>query len=296
MSTNLNLLRENYCRPAIIMEKTDESLFPLEKTTHEGKTLVAKSPWKTLRYLKFDPSGLRQTYCDQTTGAELPVFAVFNLEGSSELRADIGMDRRPVFDASLNLANYLPFGRAQKFLEGVNQKALRSLSIAGAWYPRVGLVAAFVVALIVAAYLVPHPAARLPHGTPSLTRDTFFFAFGAFITGLCMFHLVTPGIVGNLFPVKKLSLTATFDGILPKETRQKAIHARGYFDNLYLVVDQQNRWKSELLPVPASALLDPLLIGEKRERSRSSYFLIDQFDLTKAEDYLIAEFLINPEE
>jgi hypothetical protein len=132
--------------------------------------------------------------------------------------------------------------------------------------------------------------------TPTLTFDTFFFAFGAFITALCMFHLVTFGIVGNLFPVKKLFLTATFDGILPKETRQKAIHARGHFDNLYLVVDQQNRWKSELLPLPASALLDPLLIGEKRGRFRSCYFLIDQFDLTKAEDYLIAEFLINPEE
>jgi hypothetical protein len=275
------------------MEKTDESLFPLEKSTHEGKTMVAKSPWKTLRYLRFDPSGLRQTYRDQTTGAELPVFAVFNLEGSSELRADIEMDRRPVFDASLNLANYLPFGRAQKFLRGVNQKALRTLSIARAWYPRVGLLAAFVVALIVAAYLVPHPAARLPQGTPTLTFDIFFFAF---ITSLCIFHLVTLGIVGNLFPVKKLFLTATFDGILPKETRQKAIHAKGHFDNLYLVVDQQNRWKSELLPVPASALLDPLLIGEKRERSGSSYFLIDQFDLTKAEDYLIAEFLINPED
>jgi len=288
MSVNLNLLRENYCRSAIIMEKTDESLFPLEKSTHEGKTMVAKSPWKTLRYLKFDPSGLRQTYRDQTTGAELPVFAVFNLEGSSELRADIEMDRRPVFDASLNLANYLPFGRAQKFLlGGVNQKALRTLSIARAWYPRVGLLAAFVVALI---------AARLPHGTPTLTFNIFFFAFGAFITSLCIFHLVTIGIVGNLFPVKKLFLTATFDGILPKGTRQKAIHAKGHFDNLYLVVDQQNRWKSELLPVPASALLDPLLIGEKRESSRSSYFLIDQFDLTKAEDYLIAEFLINPED
>ena len=249
--------------------------------------MVAKSPWKTLRYLKFDPSGLRQTYCDQTTGAELPVFAVFNLEGSSELRADIEMDRRPVFDASLNLANYLPFGRAQKFLGCVNQKALRTLSIARAWYPRVGLLAAFVVALI---------AARLPQGTPTLTFNIFFFAFGAFITSLCIFHLVTIGIVGNLFPVKKLFLTATFDGILPKETRQKAIHAKGHFDNLYLVVDQQNRWKSELLPVPASALLDPLLIGEKRESSRSSYFLIDQFDLTKAEDYLIAEFLINPED
>jgi hypothetical protein len=79
--------------------------------------------------------------------------------------------------------------------------------------------------------------------------------------------------------------------------RQPCSSPDGYtFDNLYLVVDQQNRWKSELLPVPASALLDPLLIGEKRESSRSSYFLIDQFDLTKAEDYLIAEFLINPED
>ena len=257
--------------------------------------MVAKSPWKTLRYLKFDPSGLRQTYCDQTTGAELPVFAVFNLEGSSELRADIEMDRRPVFDASLNLANYLPFGRAQKFLGGVNQKALRTLSIARAWYPRVGLLAAFVVALIVAAYLVPHPAARSPQGIPT-PIEIFFSAFGAFIISLCTFYVVIFGIVVNLFPVKELFLTATFDGILPKETRQKAIHAKGHFDNLYLVVDQQNRWKSELLPVPASALLDPLLIGEKRERSGSSYFLIDQFDLTKAEDYLIAEFLINPED
>jgi hypothetical protein len=257
---------------------------------------VAKSPWKTLRYLKFDPSGLRQTYRDLTTGTELPVFAVFNLEGSSELRADIGMDRRPVFDASLNLANYLPFGRAQKFLESINQKALRTLGIARAWYPRVGLLAAFVAARIVAACIIPHPAARLPQGAPTLTIDIFFFAFGAFITSLCMFHFVTVGIVGNLFPVKKLFLTAAFNGILPKETRQKAIRARGHFDNLYLVVDQQNRWKSELLPVPASALLDPLLIGEKREKSGSSYFLIDQFDLTKAEDYLNAEFLINPEE
>src|ERR1700693_473248 len=293
MSTHLNLLRENYCRPAIVMEKPDESLFPLEKSTHEGKTMVAKSPWKTLRHLKFDPSGLRQSYRDQTTGAELPVFAVFNLEGSSELRADVGMDRRPVFDASLNLANYLPFGRAQKFLEGVNQKSLRTLSIARARYHAVGLLAAFVVTLIVT-YLVSNPAARLPQGTPTL--DIFLFAFGVFITALFMFHALTPEIVDNLLVVKKLSLTATFDGILPKETRQKAIHAKVHFDNLYVVVDQQNRWKSELLPIPASALLDPLLIGEKRERCRSSYFLIDQFDLTKAEDYLMAEFLINPEE
>jgi hypothetical protein len=37
------------------------------------------------------------------------------------------------------------------------------------------------------------------------------------------------------------------------------------------------------------------LIGEKRERSRSSYFLIDQFDLTKAKDYLADEFATKPD-
>jgi hypothetical protein len=67
------------------------------------------------------------------------------------------------------------------------------------------------VALIVA-YLVSHPAARLPQGAPTL--DIFLFAFGVFITALLMFHVVTPEIVDNLLPVKKLSLTATFDGIL----------------------------------------------------------------------------------
>ena len=58
---------------------------------------------------------------------------------------------------------------------------------------------------------------------------------------------------------------------------------------------EQERWESELLPVPVSVLLDPLLIGEKREGFRSRYFLIDQFELTKAEDYLVSEFLRNPD-
>ena len=167
--------------------------------------MVAKSPWKTLRYLKFDPSGLSQTYREQTTGAELPVFAVFNLEGSSELRADIGMDRKPVIDASLNLANYLPFDGAQKFLEGVNQKALRTLDIARAWYARVGLLSAFVAALIVVAYLVLHPAAPLAQETPNPAFGIFFFAVIGYITALCIVHVVIFRIVGDLFPVKKLS-------------------------------------------------------------------------------------------
>jgi hypothetical protein len=39
------------------------------------------------------------------------------------------MDRRPVFDASLNLANHLPFGKAQEFLEGRESKPNVALRI-----------------------------------------------------------------------------------------------------------------------------------------------------------------------
>ncbi|MBV9997609.1 MAG: hypothetical protein JO015_00690, partial [Verrucomicrobia bacterium] len=88
----------------------------------------------------------------------------------------------------------------------------------------------------------------------------------------------------------------SFEGLLPAATRAKALRARGQFERLYLVVDQQQRWQSALLPVPASVLLDPLLVGEKREGFRSRYYLIDQFDLTHAEDYLASEFLCEPAE
>ena len=117
MSDKLTLLRENYCRPADLVEEADKDLFPLERNTEQGRTLIAKAPWKSLPYLEFDPSGLKQTYWDEKTHAELPVFAVFNLEGSNELHAYIGAKRKSSYGAVLRLANHLPFAKAQKFLE-----------------------------------------------------------------------------------------------------------------------------------------------------------------------------------
>jgi len=111
---------------------------------------------------------------------------------------------------------------------------------------------------------------------------------------LCMFHLVTFGIVGNLFPVKKLFLTATFDGISRKKPGRRPSTPEATSIIFTWSLTNRTAGRANCFPSPTSALLDPLLIGEneKREGSRSSYFLIDQFDLTKAEDYLIAEFLI----
>ncbi|MBV8278294.1 MAG: hypothetical protein JO170_23960 [Verrucomicrobia bacterium] len=85
MNDKLSLLRQNYCRPVTIIGNTTYHLFPLENECHEGKTLLTKRPAPILHVQEFDPSGLEQSYLDETTGAELPVFAVFDLEGKQRL-------------------------------------------------------------------------------------------------------------------------------------------------------------------------------------------------------------------
>ena len=80
-----------------------------------------------------------------------------------------------------------------------------------------------------------------------------------------------------------------------KEAREKSRAAKDHFDNLYLIVDQQHRWKSVLLPDPMPRILDPLLIGELKQGRGRKYYLIHQFDLTEAEQYLADEFATNPD-
>ena len=96
----------------------------------------------------------------------------------------------------------------------------------------------------------------------------------------------------SVCPWKKLLITAEFNGILPIEAREKARAAKDHFDNLYLIVDQQHRWKSVFLPDPRPRVLDPLLVGELKQSRASKYYLIHQFDLTEAEQYLASEFAI----
>src|SRR5215813_4189150 len=123
------------------------------------------------------------------------------------------------------------------------------------------------------------PMAALPY---VLVGGWGLGTFLAFLSGLF--------VLNRLLPRKKLVITAEFNGILPKEAREKARAAKNHFDKLYLIVDQQHRWKSALLPDPRPRALDPLLIGEvKRGRCRK-FFLIQQFDLTEAEQYLADEF------
>jgi hypothetical protein len=127
-------------------------------------------------------------------------------------------------------------------------------------------------------------------GTPAGTASLYFLEAWALSTVLL--YLVGVYLLERFAPFKKLVITAEFNGILPREAREKARAARDHFDNLYLIVDQQYRWKSELLPDPAPRSLDPLLVGEVMQAGESKFFMIHQFELTEAERYVADEFAV----
>jgi hypothetical protein len=129
----------------------------------------------------------------------------------------------------------------------------------------------------------------------SMVREAVpFVLVGGWVLGAFFIYLLGILVLNQVCSWKKLVLTAEFNGILPKKTREKARAAKEQFDKLYLVVDQQHRWNSVLLPDPSPRILDPLLIGELQQDCGRKYYLIDQFDLTEAEQYLADEFAVCP--
>jgi hypothetical protein len=88
-----------------------------------------------------------------------------------------------------------------------------------------------------------------------------------------------------------LKITASFEGLLPQHVRQKATDLRSQFEQLFLVTDQRGRWTYKLSPRPLPPNIDPLLIGKKKLTDGiDHYYLIDVFELTRAEEYLASEF------
>jgi hypothetical protein len=278
MSTNLSLLRQNYCRPATVIGNATHHLFPLEKECDEGRALLAKTPVPILHVQEFDPSGLEQTYRDEATGAELPVFAVFNLEGKQQLTCEITTEFGPVADDPTSLPAKIPFRKSQAFVRKINERRTRTERTVTILAGALGILPAS-VCLLSRATTVTAPPFALTGG----------WALGAMLVYVLL-YMLSLYLIDRLCPRKKLVITAEFNGILPREAREKARAARAHFDNLYLVVDQQHRWKSELLPDPAPHALDPLLVGELKQGQECKFFVIDQFDLTEAEQYLADEF------
>jgi hypothetical protein len=282
MSNNLDLLRQNYCGPATFTGEPSHSLFPLERECEEGRIVLANAPATLLHVQEFDPTGLGSTYRDELTGLELPVFAVFNLEGPQRCSFEISAESPPADSAPINLQGMIPIYKAQPFVRKINERRMKadrlSLIIAGL----LGILPAF-------AFLLS------PMGAAAGARVPFV-VLGGWLLGAMLVYVLTLSLLDRFLPWKKLVITADFNGLLPKETRKKALEAREHFDDLYLIVDQQNRWQSELLPDPAPRGLDPLLIGELNHSGKMKYFLIHQFNLTEAEQYLADEFAIKSDD
>jgi len=274
MSENLTLLRQNYCRSVEVDGPPD--FFPLERQSAQGKAVLEKQPTRVQQLQRFNPHGLLQTYRDEQTGAELPVFAVFNLEGSNRLNAEVTMTSVSTGAEPGELTSFLPLERAQAFVRNINTARMRGERIA-LWTSGVaGIVGLF-------AFFLSH--------NPGVTAAALpFLVIGVWSLGAFLTYLVSEFLLNRMCPWKKLLLTAEFDGILPNSTREIALTAKHRFNNLYLIVDQQKRWQSTLLRDPVPRALDPLLIGELKKGSRRRFFLLDQFDLTAAEEYLADEF------
>ena len=278
MSQNLQLLRQKYCKPATIASATNHNLFALERESDEGKIFMAKAPAALLHVQEFDPTGLGMTYRDEATGAELPVFAVFNLEETGRCSFEIGAEMFPAVSEPGTLRAMIPLNKSQPFVRKINErraKAQRALT----------LIAGLLGILPGIAFLLS------AMGETAGVKAPFVFLAG-WLLGAMLAYIVIMSLLDRVCPWKKLVITAEFDGILPREAREKAVVAKAHFDKLYLVVDQQNRWKSEVLPDPAPRALDPLLVGEVEQAGKTKYFVIYQFDLTDAEQYLADEFAI----
>ena len=282
MNQNLDLLRQISCRPAIANGKGTHDLFPLERACDQGRALLAKAPKTLLQLQDFSPYGLHRTYRDERTGLELPVFAVFDLEGEHRLSFEITTDSISTTAESGSLPSYIPFQTTQASVREINKERERAERAITRMSVILGIIPALVCFFSGIASVPSVAVAGLVMGG---------WVMGAFLT-----FVPSLFVLNRLCPWKKLVLSAEFDGILPKGMREKAYAAKSHFDHLYLVVDQEHRWKSTLLPDPRPRALDPLLIAELKQGRRRKFFLIDQFDLTGAEQYLADEFASKSDE
>jgi hypothetical protein len=198
------------------------------------------------------------------------------------LTFEITTDSLLTIQQPAGLAAYLPYQRTEAFVRKINDRRIKSERALSGLSMLLGI---FPVLIL----LLSH--------TIVMVREAVPYVFvGGWILGAFFLYILSLFVLNQSFPWKKLAITAEFNGILPKEVREKARAAKDHFEKLYLIVDQQHRWKSVLLPDPRPRVLDPLLIGELRQGRARRYYLIHQFDLTEAEQYLADEFAVKPDD
>ena len=194
MSQNLHLLRQNYCRPATFTGKRSRDLFQLEKECEEGKVLLAKTPDTLLHLQEFDPYGLHQTYRDESTGAELPVFAVFDLEGNHQISCEITTDSLPETAQTKSLPTCLPFQKTQAFVRKMNNRRMKAERA--------------VTRLAVILGILPVLAYVFAHATIMASASVMYVLAGGWILCTLLAYLLGLFVLNRLLPWKNLVITA----------------------------------------------------------------------------------------
>jgi hypothetical protein len=105
--------------------------FPLEKECDQGRSILASAPKTFLQLQEFSPYGLHQTYRDEATNLELPLFVVFNLEGNHQLSFEITTDSIAPTAEPKSLPSYLPFQKTQTSVREINKRRDRGERAAG---------------------------------------------------------------------------------------------------------------------------------------------------------------------
>jgi hypothetical protein len=254
-------------------------LFPLEAGTSDGDKL--KRQWAQLdapAFPEFYPEALNQTYFDKDAEFDLPVFAVFDLAGEHSRTYLLPAKGTQNYSG---LDSFLPMHKVRKSLDesicrrfGKSLKARLPMLLTGvATTGAIFLTAAFI-------------AQRLHHPH---WADGFLLLI--IISAILWLGMILDALNRLEGLSEDLKITASFEGLLPQHVRQKATDLRSQFEQLFLVTDQRGRWTYKLSPRPLPPNIDPLLIGKKKLTDGiDHYYLIDVFELTRAEEYLASEF------
>jgi hypothetical protein len=182
MNENLNMLRQNYCRPATVTCKANLCLFPLEKECDQGKSLLAKAPKKLLDLQEFNPSGLEQTYREESSGADLPLYALFDLERTHKIAFEITVDSVPAMTDRGSLLAHMPFKKTQEFVKNINERRTKAERVVTQISVIVGIMLGMVPA---AGYIFSQPIGMASGLAPfMLLGGSAFGALVAYVFGV----------------------------------------------------------------------------------------------------------------
>ena len=131
----------------------------------------------------------------------------------------------------------MPFKKTQSFVRKINERTTMVERVAAFVCGTLGSVAAVI-------YIVLMTIGKVASISP-------YLILGGTAIGALFAYMLVMTVLDLFWPSKKLVVTAIFDGILPRKTREKARAAKEHFDNLFVIVDQQGRWESTMLPDPA---------------------------------------------